>query len=335
MNRIVLALTLLLYSCSCFAQLADSVLTSLRSKEIGQLILTSKGYQVWVQQAGDNSQQPILILPGGPGGHHNGYAPIVATLSKAGYWVSVLDMVDCGFSDRTSRPEYWNIKNFVSDIEEVRRQLGFEKIYLLGHSFGVILALEYADAYPNRLKGLILSNMSHSSQAWIERNESIRDSLATKDPYVQSLLKQASALDAKSTAYAGIMQKASNVITDLFNKSEFNYMDQCLPEWLPYQAACLNPLVMDQFKAISAEFIRSGELGNWDFTTRLGKLNMPTLILTGDRDYAISPQNARWMARQIPNAEVTICPKGHHNLFWTDQQCYFPSLITFLGKSKK
>ena len=69
-------------------------------------------------------------------------------------------------SDKPSDPKLWTIERFCDEVEAVRKGLGLEQFYLLGHSWGGMLAIEYALAYPQYLDGLIISNMTPGIQAY-------------------------------------------------------------------------------------------------------------------------------------------------------------------------
>ena len=67
----------------------------------------------------------------------------------------------CGLSDNPKDTSMWDLSRFVEEVEQVRVALKLDKdnFYLLGHSWGGILAMQYALKYQDHLKGLIISNM--------------------------------------------------------------------------------------------------------------------------------------------------------------------------------
>src|ERR1700755_782589 len=66
---------------------------------------------------------------------------------------------------------------FRDEVEAVRRGLGLEQFYLLGQSWGGVLAIEYALAYPQHLKGLIISNMTASARSYEKYVRELRAAL--------------------------------------------------------------------------------------------------------------------------------------------------------------
>ena len=126
---------------------------------------TAKGtFQVWTKRVGDNPTMKVLLLHGGPGVGHEYLEPMAEFLPDAGIEVYLYDQLGSYLSDRPEDPDLWQIPRFVDEVEQVRQALGLgpDNFYLLGHSWGGILAMEYALAHGGALKGLIISNMMAS-----------------------------------------------------------------------------------------------------------------------------------------------------------------------------
>lgn len=70
-----------------------------------------------------------------------------------------LDQRGCGRSEHNLIQDY-SLKRVVEDTEALRIHLGIEEWWIIGHSFGGILAVNYASKFPNRMKGMILSNVT-------------------------------------------------------------------------------------------------------------------------------------------------------------------------------
>ena len=78
------------------------------------------------------------------------------------------DQLGSAYSDQPDAPELWDVPRFVEEVEQVRQALKLDhtNFYLLGQSWGGILAIEYALKYQQNLKGLIISNMAPSIPAY-------------------------------------------------------------------------------------------------------------------------------------------------------------------------
>src|SRR3954452_7621379 len=132
-------------------------------------ITTPKGdFNVWTKSVGNNPRIKLLLLHGGPGGTHEFFEACDSYLPAAGIEYYYYDQLGSFRSDQPDEPELWELPRFVDEVEQVRQALGLDRdsFFLLGHSWGGILAMEYALRYQQHLKGLIISNMMASCPAY-------------------------------------------------------------------------------------------------------------------------------------------------------------------------
>jgi pimeloyl-ACP methyl ester carboxylesterase len=128
-------------------------------------IQTPKGnFNVWTRRVGNNPQIKVLLLHGGPGATHEYFEAADSYFPGAGVEYYYYDQLGSAFSDQPDDNSLWDLPRFVEEVEQVRQALGLdrENFYLLGHSWGGILGIEYALKYQSHLKGLIISNMMAS-----------------------------------------------------------------------------------------------------------------------------------------------------------------------------
>jgi len=125
----------------------------------------------------------LLVLHGGPGLNHAYFLPYLNALEK-NFKVVYYDQRACGKSSIPS-PDSISMKFFVEDMEAIRKNLKVDKLNVLAHSWGAVLAAHYTLAYPNRIQKLILSNPSMFSREYdeeasklIKKNSTREDSLA-------------------------------------------------------------------------------------------------------------------------------------------------------------
>jgi proline iminopeptidase len=128
-------------------------------------ITTPKGtFNVWTKRMGNNPKMKVLLLHGGPGGTHEFFENFDGYLPNEGIEYIYYDQLDSYYSDKPNDSTLWTTEHFVEELEQVRKALNLDKdnFYLLGQSWGGILAMEYALKYQDNLKGLIISNMMAS-----------------------------------------------------------------------------------------------------------------------------------------------------------------------------
>jgi len=158
-------------------------------------ITTPEGvFRVWTKRVGNNPKIKVLLLHGGPGATHEYFEAADSYLPGAGIEYYYYDQLGSAYSDQPRDTSLWDLPRFVEEVEQVRQALGLDRnnFYLLGHSWGGILATEYALKYQQHLKGLIISNMMMSSASYNEYAHNVL--MPAMDPNV---LKQVLAFEQK------------------------------------------------------------------------------------------------------------------------------------------
>ena len=125
-------------------------------------------FSVWTKRIGNNPELKMLLLHGGPGFTHEYLEACDSYLPRAGIEYYYYDQLGAGFSDQPSDSSLWELDRFVDEVEQVRRALDLdrENFVLYGQSWGGILAIEYALAHQQHLRGLVISNMMASAPAY-------------------------------------------------------------------------------------------------------------------------------------------------------------------------
>jgi proline iminopeptidase len=141
-----------------------------------RMIEINGGYHVWTKKVG-NAPIKVLLLHGGPGADHSYFECFEDFLSPNGIEFYYYDQVDSTNSDKPGDPGLWTVARFRDEVEAVRKGLGLEHFYLFGHSWGGLLAIEYALAYPKHLDGLIISNVAASMQSFERHMVKLRAAL--------------------------------------------------------------------------------------------------------------------------------------------------------------
>ncbi|MDR0794371.1 MAG: proline iminopeptidase-family hydrolase [Chitinophagaceae bacterium] len=287
-------------------------------------INTPKGkFNVWTKRFGNNPKIKLLLLNGGPGATHEYFECMESFLPAEGIEFIYYDQLGCGNSDNPKDTSMWDLSRYVEEVEQVRQALNLDKdnFYLLGHSWGGILAAQYALKYQEHLKGLIISNMMMSCPAYGKYAD---DVLAKQfDPKVLARIR---ALEAKKD----------------FDNPE--YMNLLMPN---YYAKHILRLPTDQWpEPVSrsfgktnrslyvtmqgpSEFGISGKLEKWDITDQLPSLKVPTLFIGAQFD-TMDPEHMKKVSTQVQNGSYLYCPNGSHMSMYDDQQTYMTGIIKFI-----
>jgi proline iminopeptidase len=301
------------------AQLPDRLNPpGIRTAGIRMLPVVGGKYKVWTKRMGTGKVK-VLLLHGGPGASHEYLEVMESFLPQANIEMYYYDQLGCNNSDQPDDPSLWTLPRYLEEVEEVRRGLGLEHFVLYGHSWGGILAMEYALHYQQHLQGLVISNMTAGSQAYLKHTAALKLQLPPAS------LARLQALEAKqdydSPEYGKIMME------DLYPKMICR--TKPWPEPLDRAFRHLNEKIYNQMQGKS-EFLVTGNLKDWERWDRLHEIKVKTLTI-GARYDEMDPEDMKKMATLIPNATAAICPKGSHMCMWDDQAFYFRHLLEFLN----
>src|SRR6202000_3133452 len=136
-------------------------------------------FHVWTKRIGNNPRIKVLLLHGGPAMTHEYMECFESFFPKEGFEMIEYDQLGSYYSDQPKDSSLWTTPRFVEEVEQVRKALNLDKsnFYLLGNSWGGILAIDYALKYQGNLKGLIISNMMASMPAYEKYNGVLRSKM--------------------------------------------------------------------------------------------------------------------------------------------------------------
>jgi proline iminopeptidase len=281
-------------------------------------------FKVWTKRVGNNPRIKLLLLHGGPGCTHEYFEACDSYLPAAGIEYYYYDQLGSYYSDQPQHPDLWELARFVDELEQVRIALGLDvgNFLLLGHSWGGILALEYALNYQRHLKGLIISNMMASIPAYNEYAKSVL--MPSMDPTVLAEIKTLEeAKDYKNPRYMELLMQHHYI---------YHVLRMPLDAWPDPVERTFKHLNADVYIPMQgpSELGASGKLAQWDRTARLGEIRVPALTI-GARHDTMDPAHMQAMARAMPHGRYLDCPDGSHMAMYDDQQRYFGGLIGFLN----
>jgi proline iminopeptidase len=280
-------------------------------------------FSVWTKRVGNNPKIKLLLLNGGPGCTHEYFECFESFLPAEGIEFIYYDQLGCGNSSIPTDTSLWDLTRCVEEVEQVRKALNLspDNFYLLGHSYGGILAMEYAIKYQSNLKGLIISNMMASA---IEYGKYADEVLAKQmDP---SVLKEIRSIESKkdfeNPRYMELLNP--NFYTEHICRIPLDKW----PEPMKRSFDKTNRTFYTIMQGPS-EFGISGKLVNWDRKADLKKIKTPTLVIGATYD-SMDPNHMKWVSEEVENGRFLLCKNGSHMCMWDDQQTYMNGLIGFL-----
>jgi proline iminopeptidase len=301
----------------------DDVLSG-GSRTIG--IDTPSGpHRVWVKRTGNNPALRVLLLHGGPGATHEYLEACDSYLPGAGIEYYYYDQLGSGRSDQPEDPSLWDLDRFVDEVEQVRQALGLgpENFVLYGHSWGGILATEYALRHQEHLRAIVISNMMSSVPAYNAYAEQV----------LMPAMDQVALAEIKALEASGDIENPRYM--ELLNEQHYIHHVLRIPveDW-PDPAvrgfAHINPAIYVSMQGPSELGISAdASLAHWDRSADLTSIDVPALVI-GARHDTMDPAHMEMMAGRLPQGRYLFCPDGSHMAMYDDQAVYFAGLIDFL-----
>ena len=251
------------------------------------------------------SKMKAICLHGGPGGSHDYILPL-AKLSKRGITTLFYDQYASGRSDET--PDYlsrFTVDYYVDEVEQVRKNFFHdEKVFVLGHSWGGILALSYALKYQQHLKGLIACSGLSTVQGYLQNVNRLRDAFPARIRKVMDKYEKLG--DYTNPEYLKAV--------DHFNRKHLLRLNKWSKEALKTMEYLQ---ARKPYLAIQGpnEFTVSGTMKDFEITAKLDQIRVPTLITCGSYDeagyYVQKP-----IHDAIKGSKLVIFENSAHMLMW-------------------
>jgi proline iminopeptidase len=259
------------------------------------------GAQLYYRDIGQGP--PLVILHGGPSFDHHYLLPDLDRLAD-GFRLIYYDQRGRGKSAQTVSPAPVTIHSEMADLEMLRAALGLEQVALLGHSWGGLLAMEYALRYPERVSHLILLNTAPASHDDCVLFEHERDAQAGDDVEVLRALESRPAFaegdPAARAAYDRVYFRSTLRSPELLDR----LIDQLQVGWT-------NERILTAGAIGQQLWHETYESAEYDLLPMLTQLRIPTLVLHGNYDF-IPIACAAHIAEAVPGARLVVLPDCGH-----------------------
>lgn len=273
-------------------------------------------YKIYWKSMGEAVKGNILCLHGGPGATHDYMLPI-AGLSDFGYKVTFYDQLGCGKSEVPKNNALFVPETYVEEVETVRRTLNLGKPVIIGSSWGGMLAIAYSLKYQRNVRAVITVGGLHSVPMTIRWMQKMKKDLPKE--VLRTIETHEEMGDYDSPEYMNSVM--------LFYKKHLCRLTQW-PQELIYSLEHISKPVYLTMNGPN-EFTIIGNIRYWDFSSKLSKLKVPFLILTGKYD-EVSPNVARDMHRRIRKSKLFIFKNSSHLPFWEEREEFLKVVKNFL-----
>lgn len=279
-------------------------------------------FKVWTKRFGNNPKIKVLLLHGGPAMTHEYMECFETFFLREGFEFYEYDQLGSYYSDQPTDSSLWTTERFVEEVEQVRQAIGADStnFYVLGNSWGGILAMEYALKYQQNIKGLLIANMVASAPEYGKYADEVL--AAQMKPEV---LTEIRSIEAKKDF-------ANPRYMELLLPNFYHEHICRLQEWpdaLNRSLKHANGTVYTMMQGPS-EFGISGRLAKWDIKDRLKEISIPTLMIGAKHD-TMDPKAMEEQSKMVQHGRYLFCPNGSHLAMWDDQQIFMTGVINFIN----
>lgn len=262
------------------------------------------------------SGAPLVLMHGGPGADH---WTLVALRPLADAHTVVWYDHRCNGRSSGAAVESMTFDNLVADADALRVTLGFERWAVLGHSFGGMVALEYAIRHPDRVSRLVLLDTGGEGR---QSTQGAAAELARRgaDPGKVALVRRWFNGEFEPREMTRILLR----IGDSYAAEpglRRTLADLARGEWRTRMRA--EPLI----------FAGRRLLPEWSVMDRLGEIDAPTLVIAGRHDFIFPPEHQRHLAAGIPGARLVLVDRAGHNAHSERPDVVLPAIRSFLQGS--
>lgn len=298
----------------CLAAPAAAQVSGDASLTPGEHQAVVNGVRLWYRVAGQGEGAPVVFLHGGPGQGSQTFARFAGPALERDLRMVYLDQRGSGRSERPWNDAY-SLALLVDDLEQLRRAWGVEKIALVGHSFGTIVALEYAAAHPEHVERVVLAAAAPDLPGALDL-QCVRLERLDPTAYARAVAERPADLPARCNAFA-----AGKAFVDA----------NMFPD----------PATMALVESTDAEggLSNTGELGQALFGqglptyrfARHDRLDMPVLVVAGEADFQTVVEPQRDLVARLPDARILEYPGRGHFMFVEDPERFAADVAAFLA----
>jgi proline-specific peptidase len=279
-------------------------------------LTTSDGRRLAYRRIG---QGPALVCHGGGPGFSALYLGNLGGLD-AHLELVLLDPRGTGGSDRPPDVRAYGIEDYTADLEELRAHLGLERMSLLGHSHGGIVAVDYAARHPERIERLVLAS---TLARWVPDQEAAMEAAIASHADEPWYADAKAALEAEQEGVFANDQELAELTLREFPFYFKRYGEQ--------ERAYLETLRAEVPNADALRLFNKEIFETFDLRPELVRIAAPTLVVTGADDFVTGPASAADLEQGIADVESVLIPDCGHFIFVEAPETFQEAVLSFLS----
>ena len=279
------------------------------------------GGRIWYEITGhDREGMPLIVLQGGPGASHR-YMRHLESLADDRP-VIFYDQLGSGKADRPTDSRLWTIERYVEELGQVVNELGVEEAHIIGHSWGGMLAVDYALAKPEGLVSIILDNSPLSVPRRLKDVAICRAGLPDDIRTILDEHEAAGTMDSEEYQQALMVFYQRHVCR--------------LSPWPEALTKAFSDINLDIYRTMQGpnEFFFTGNLKDYDRTGRLNEIEVPTLLLCG-RHGLVPPDTSAMFQSLIVGSELVVFEDSSECAFLEEPELYYSVVQDFICRVEK
>lgn len=274
---------------------------------------------VYYRLYGQTGKTPVITLHGGPAAGETYMRPYAGLATDR--QVITYDQSGCGRSARPDDMGRYTLDRYVEELDALRRHLAFEKVVLVGHSWGGMLAPAYAARYPECVAGLVLAGAAVR----------IADFQAAAQRWLAALAPDARATVARAESTGVLDDPAYGRLLKVYYAQHLCRLDP-YPDWFVRSAEEISRNPVYAYLNGPTEFQITGALATLDNSAILKGLRLPTLVTCGEYDEA-PPWVAERIRKTVSRSRLAVFPRLSHMTHIEDPAQVIGTVAAFLNAS--
>ena len=260
-------------------------------------IRLATGIDMEYVEQGDKKGVPLILLHGYTDSWHS-FEKIIPRLPGN---IRVFALSQRGHGNSSKTASGYEPGDFAEDIAAFIRQKKLGKVFIAGHSFGGVIAQQFALNYPHLVKGMVI----------ISSDASYKDNPGMPEFYNEILKLN----DPVPYAFATQFQ-----VETCFKPIDTSYLSLLISESLKMPAPVWKTVMTG--------------LMSVDFRNELGKIDKPVLIMWGDKDAFIFKADQDLLVTGIRNSKLVVYKGTGHALHWEQPEIFTNDLVAFINQNK-
>lgn len=298
----VAVIAVLVFACQAFAHVEHGT------------TFNAPGATIYYEVFGSGSATPLFVANGGPGFDHQ-YLHSSEAWDTLGQNRKIVmwDQRGTGQSGPLKSGQSCTLADQINDLDALRAHLGYDKIDLLGHSWGGFLAMAYAARFPQHIERLII--LDSAAPRWKDTLFLFKDVFPDVTAHENSYgftadLKEKdseAAADAQTRLYLSMLcyspEHRDELLAKMANDKEYRNINRLVNE----------------------------DVARFDLNPELGKFHFPVLVGTGRFDMNVAPVIAYKIHQAITGSQFRVFEKSGHLPFFEQPQEFVSAVNAFLS----